>query len=276
MENLDILMICFNNEMYFQHIFPLIHRKIKSVSVNWYVYENNSTDRTLEMLEELDRKLSNFTLISQKTLRYQNKYINIMLARKFLTNWYFQNVMNTNKWVIWLDTNILFNDKSIIALLDSSRRNPDGKMFTSFTDYLHNSSCKYYYDILAYNYGKFFRTTKSPSITWRDICADNFSLNEEGRIDQNLESKILTGFGGLALVCRESLGKINWKLHRCLSVSNLGIPPVIVCEHWSFQEQLRSIGNIYMVKNTGTLWFMDNIFQDMEKIKNIKKKLDSV
>ena len=52
-------------------------------------------------------------------------------------------------------------------------------MFTSFTDYLHNSSCKYYYDILAYNYGKFFRTTKSPSLTWNDICADNFSLNEE-------------------------------------------------------------------------------------------------
>lgn len=276
MEKLDILMICCNNELYFQHIFPILHQRLESLGVNWYVYENNSTDGTVEILEELDRKLSNLTLINQNTLRYQNKYINIMFARKNLTNWYFQNVKTDNKWVIWLDTNILLDDKSITSLLESSQRNPKGKMFTSFTDYLHENNSKYYYDILAYNYGKFFRTSISPTLMWHDICCDNLSLNQDDSIDVNLESKILTGFGGLALVCRESLGKINWKLQRCLSVNNLRIPPVIVCEHWAFQEELRDLGNIYMVKNTGTLWFMDHVFRDSRKMTDIKKKLDFV
>ena len=39
------------------------------------------------------------------------------MLEKYLTNWYFQNVKNNNKWVIWTNTNILLNDKSITSLL---------------------------------------------------------------------------------------------------------------------------------------------------------------
>ena len=49
----DILMICCNNEMYFQHIFPPVHRKIQSFDVHWYIYENNSTDQTLKLFRRV-------------------------------------------------------------------------------------------------------------------------------------------------------------------------------------------------------------------------------
>lgn len=271
MEPLDILMICHNNELYFQHIFPILYKNLESLGVHWYIYENNSTDNTVKILERLDKKLSNMTLITQNTIRYKNKYINITLARTYLTNWYFQNIKQDSKWVIWLDTNIILDNKSILTLLESSRRNPLGKMFTSFTNYIHNNNISYYYDILAYNYGKFFRTSKSPNLTWDDIVLDNFSINQHNSVDTNNESKILTGFGGLALICRESLKKTVWKLNRCNNISNLRIPQAIVCEHWAFQKEL---GCIYMVKNTDTLWFMDSIFQDNTKINEIKKKLE--
>ena len=273
-EKLDILMICRNNEFYFQHIFPKIYKNVNYLEVRWFVYENNSTDKTVNFLKKLDRDLSNFNFISKNSLRYDNKYINIMLARMNLTNWYLENVNSKTEWILWVDTNIIFNDKSIISLLDSKNRNPIGKMFTSFTNYMHQNDTKYYYDILAYNYGKYFRTAKSPNLTWEDIILDNFKFNDSK--SNNLEVKILTGFGGLALVDLDIINKIKWTLHRTPLVTNPRIPAVIVCEHWAFQEKLRKFGDIYMVKNTNTVWLMDKNFQDDTDILKIIKMLDSV
>ena len=198
-----------------------------------------------------------------------------MLARSNLTNWYLENIESKTDWVIWLDTNIILNEKSILALLESSRRNINGKMFTSFTNYLHQYDNIYYYDILAYNYGKFFRTSKSPNLTWDDIVLDNANLNKKNK-SVDLDVKILTGFGGLALVNLEIIKNIKWKLHRSVMATNPNISSLIICEHWNFQEILRNIGEIYMVKNTDTLWVMDKNYQDPKYITEIKKKLDLV
>ena len=273
-ENLDILMICHNNEFYFQHIFPKIYKKLDNSRVRWFIYENNSTDKTVELLKKLEKDLSNLTFISKNSLKYLNKYVNIMLARKNLTNWYLNNIDTKTEWILWLDTNIIINEKSIIALLDSKNRNLNGKMFTSFTNYLHSNKEIYYYDILAYNYGKFFKTNKSPNLTWEDIILDNHKINQNE--SNNLEVKILSGFGGMALVYLDMIKKIEWKLHRTKNVTNTRIPAVIVCEHWSFQENLRDFGDVYMVKDTNTLWLMDKNFQDNSNIFEIKKILDSV
>ena len=60
-EKLDILMICRNNELYFQNIFPKIHKKLDNLEVRWFIYENNSTDKTVSFLKTLIKLFSSIS-----------------------------------------------------------------------------------------------------------------------------------------------------------------------------------------------------------------------
>ena len=261
MLELDILMICRQNEKYFLDVFPKLQQKLKKFNITWYIYENNSQDKTGEILMKLASDHNNIKVLSEKTVQYRNKYVNITLARKELTRWYLEQQHSDSLWVLWLHTNIIFNDQTITELLLSQKNNPSGMMFCSFTTYLDNNinQTEWYYDILAYNYGKFFRTERSPCLTWLDMCHDNIHINDNIDINDinNNEIKIETGFGGLVLLKKDMLVKCLWGIVRPMNVTNKNIPSQIICEHWNFSQQINNYGDIFMVKNANAIWFMD-------------------
>lgn len=274
---LDVLMICRNNSEYFTHIFPTIKKELDYFDVNWYIYENNSSDSTPLILKMLATENPNLHIITEKTVRYQNKYLNIYLAREKLTTWYRENIKN-NRDIIWLDTNIIFNQNTISKLLESRDRNPQACMFTCFTNYYsEDNNMPYYYDILAYNYGKFFRTSKSPNLSYADIVSDNIMLNtnklDKNKLDTSVETCIETGFGGLVLLRSNVFSKVSWKFQKPSSVINLRIPPVILCEHWDFCQQVRKLGDILLIKSATATWFQDSIFKNHDIENKIKKLL---
>lgn len=140
-------------------------------------------------------------------------------------------------------------------------KNTEGVMFSTYTNYfldINNSkniygstnlyNSPYYYDILAYNYGKYFRTTKSPCLTWEDMVIDNHNLNVYSNSDsdinsdininsdsvinkdkEKLEIKVLTCFGGLVLLKPEIVRQISWSFTKPIEVRRMNIYRLLFC-----------------------------------------------
>ena len=259
---LEFLLICKNNENYFKYIFPILLNKIKLFEPKFYIYENNSTDNTKNILQTLSNKNKNIIVKSEDTTIYNNKYKNICIARNKLLDFYRQNSINNNKWVILLDTNIIFNKNSIIELINNSY---NGLMIISNTKYYSDIiyyNNKYYYDLLALDYGKYFKNQI------------NFDNNKENIIN------VKSGFGGLVLIDRNYILNNNWHLNKKLSYNNLGN---IICEHWDFCHNLNLINinnkndsNINLIKNSMSLWFMDEYINDDNKNKIFYKYINKI
>ncbi len=305
----DILMICRNNQDYFTQIFPTLKSRLDLFKVRWFIYENNSQDQTPHILKMLATNNNNVKVILERNSIFQNKYANICLARDRLTKWYLHNIPLDKQinGIFWLDTNIIFTPDTIQELINAMNKNTEGVMFSTYTNYfldINNSkniygstnlyNSPYYYDILAYNYGKYFRTTKSPCLTWEDMVIDNHNLNVYSNSDsvinkeinsnsiinkdkdkEKLEIKVLTCFGGLVLLKPEIVRQISWSFTKPIEVRNEYIPAPILCEHWSFCEKVRKVGSIFIIKKARGIWFMDSIFKKLDSNSIIKKFLEN-
>ena len=185
----------------------------------------------------------------------QNRYQNICNARNKLLNFYKDNNKNkdysNNKWIILLDTNIIFNLQSIKELINNSL---DGTMIISNTKYYsdeENINNKYYYDLLALDYGKNFKKKQV-----------SFDTNPDNII------KVESGFGGLVLIDRDYLINNNWNLIKPNKVNNIFCSNII-CEHWEFCYNLNEKNKkIYLIKNSRSLWFLDKYINNNKKKKN--------
>lgn len=259
--SLDILLLSKNNEKYFKYVFPNLLQELATFDYNFYIYENNSSDATKTILLDLQKKNSKIHIYSEVSANYINRYLNITLARNRLVELYLASNISHHP-VIWLDTNIIFSKKSIDVLLESYHKHPEGKMFGAFT--CHDINLNYYYDILAYNYGKYFRTSMSPVLSF-----DKILLESQDNIDEKLAS-VDTAFGGLVIMSREILVKFKWKFKKPIEVKNLNIRRNIICEHWYFCQLIKTCGKIYIVKDANAFWFGDSVFQDINKFEKLK------
>ena len=116
---LDFLLICKDNEEYFKVIFPKIINKLKIFEPNFYIYENNSKDNTKRLLIEFAKQYDNIFVKSENIKVYDNRFKNICIARNKLLDFYKRNEkkQKLNKWTILFDTNIIFNEKTVIELI---------------------------------------------------------------------------------------------------------------------------------------------------------------
>ena len=247
---LDFLLICKDNEEYFKIIFPKIIDKLKIFEPNFYIYENNSNDKTKELLIEFAKKYKNIFIKSENITVYQNRFKNICIARNKLLEFYKNNNRDKSiEWTILFDTNIIFDEKTIIELINKTKY--DGIMYCANTLYydFYNNNVKYYYDSLALNYGYFFNKNIAPIF---DITK---FLNYD--TDKKL-CNILTGFGGLVLIKKNILLESGgWHLIRPKEVINFNISNNMICEHWDFCKRIKQKGNIYIVENAKPIWYLD-------------------
>ena len=74
-EIIDFLTIVKNGEFYYSKIFPKIYEDLnKHLNVRFFIYENNSTDNTKKILEELSSKYENIIIKSENILLYITKF----------------------------------------------------------------------------------------------------------------------------------------------------------------------------------------------------------
>ena len=257
---LDILLICKNNEFYFKYIFPNLLSKLESLETSFYIYENNSSDKTPQILRKLEENNKNIKIFSEINNQKSNRYYNIIEARNRLVKLYLKKKFKLDTFVLWLDTNIIFSSQTIPNLINIALKTPHGMMFNAFTYYNYENieSDKYYYDILAYNYGKFFKTIHSPNLTFSKMLVESRQSNTNKLLNVD------TAFGGLTLMRTIILQNFTWEFEKPVRVMNPLISNQIICEHWSYCEKVKTLGNIYIVKDSQAIWFLD---KDITKIR---------
>ena len=259
---LDVLMISKNNAYYFQNLFMLVLDKLERFGVNFYIYENNSTDKTGYLLRKLSQQHSNLTVWNESSKVYLNRYVNICQARNRLLDLYQEELKNKKKegteWILLLDTNILFHPELISEMLALPYKYPSGNMFCPFTRYYNerHQTSQYYYDLLALNYGDYFKQPGSDKLEFTHLFPDNPEVGE-----------IQTGFGGLCLIKSDILLNLRWKMLRPQQVKNATISKFILCEHWLWCENIRKTGKIYMYNTQKCIWFMDSVLEDLNQNK---------
>lgn len=256
---LDFLLICKNNEEYLKIIFPKIIEKLKIFDPHFYIYENNSSDNTKKVLLKLANENDNIFIKSENVNVFDNRFKNICIARNKLLEFYKSSTKKSNnqtikKWVVLFDTNIVFDEKTIVELINKIKYN--GVMYcanTRFYDFQSNKA-KYYYDILALNYGYFFQKT----------LGSFFNINKHLNYNKHMElCEVKTGFGGLVLIKRDILLEIGgWHLIKPKEVINFNISPNMICEHWYFCNLINKKGKIYIVEKANSIWYLDKYLLD--------------
>ena len=248
-------MICKNNEFYFTHIFPKIYINLIGFNPTFYIYENNSTDKTIHLLSELQNNYSNIKVFNESTKTYLNRYLNICCARNRLMYFYNKhNKTSDEEYVLMLDTNILFKKSTISNLINQTKLNTNLSMITPFTTYYNskNNTYQYYFDILAYNYGKYFLTKTSPNLTFDMMLNENESNKFKDLVSVD------TCFGGLGLIKKEILSNIVWEFKKPPEVLNKNLNRNIICEHWLFCQKIKKYGNILIHRNSEAVWLVEN------------------
>lgn len=287
---IDFLCITRNNEIYLNYFFEKILIDIRNNLPNssFYFYENNSTDNTKVILNKLTKKYNNIYLKSEnlieetldtENLKKFNGLINreriykIVRSRNNLLEFYKLTRKSNYSWVILFDTNIIFNfKKSILPLLKCINLNK-GIMYASntsagtyvdktwklinknrnnFENICLKNLISYYYDLLALDYGKYY-LKNAQSI---------FNCGKE-------LIKVDSCFGGLVIIKTEYFLKTLWKMDIPSSAKKYNaFKKGFICEHWKYCDDIKKHGEIYIVKNSKSLWVQD---EDLLPYKKNKK-----
>lgn len=270
---MDILLICRNNERYFNTLFPKIINELKDFDYRLFIYENNSIDNTKSLLEKISRIHKNIFIKMENTTIVSNRYINICSARNNMLSFYKLHLNDKYKNLIILDTNILFTKNTILTLFKYKDLIKEGIMFLPFTTYISKNNLdngkinEYYYDLLALNYGDYFITINSDKLTFDELKfklvskykkIENNRISYSNKIITNNVLEIESGSGGLMLLDRDLLLKYGWHLVRSRRIENKRILPKTVCEHWDLCSKLKNHGKIILVRDAKAKWFTDN------------------
>lgn len=265
---IDFLTIVRNGEFYYSRIFPNIYKNIcKNLNARFFIYENNSTDKTKSILNKLSNNHNNiFIKCENLVILPENRINKIILARNNLKEFYLEEFFKNpvkNKYIVLFDTDILFNFEITINRLLNEIKINDYSMLLSYgifaghTELLTstllkksnfnkeeityiNLMLKYYYDTLALDYGEYFKKNTV-----------NYFKNKH-LID------VKTGFGGVALIKKGFYITSKYdNFKRDFNFKNKYIKEDMLCEHWGFSERIKNFGKIYIVRSAECLWYQD-------------------
>lgn len=268
-DTMDFLTIVRNGEFYYNTIFPKIYKNIcKHLNARFFIYENNSTDNTKNILNRLSKQFNNIFVKSENLVNLpKNRIKRIIVARNNLKEFYLDSYFEypeNNPYIILFDTDILFNyEITISRILSEAKKNDNFSMllsygiFAGYTELLTgillkkenfdkeeiiyiNLMLNYYYDTLALNYGEHFKKNTIEYFKSKDII------------------NVKTGFGGLGLIKKGLFLTSRYDdFKKPINFKNKYFKEDMICEHWGFSERIRKFGNIYIVKSAECLWYQD-------------------
>ena len=283
----DFLTIVKDGEFYYKNVFPKIYKDIcNNLNARFFIYENNSEDNTKKILEELESKYNNI-FIKTDTKESKDRISNIIDARNSLSIFYKELTLKNGiggNWLFIFDTDIIFNYKeSILPLLQNKKPNTlmelTYSIYSGYSEKLNNIFRKkelnaeefhflelmliYYYDTFALNWGKYYRKNPLRLLTY-------------------YMNKIETGFGGLGVIKTVYyLTSFYDKSYKKRTFINEYLGKELYCEHWGFGERLNSMGEMYINKNSQSLWYQERDYKRGEFEEYVKffiknKKLNNI
>ena len=284
---IDFLTIVKNGEFYYSNVFPKIYKDICSnINARFFIYENNSTDQTKKLLEKLEQKYNNIFIKTDIINDLPDGRVEkIIIGRNNLSKFYKQTIFNKKQggdYVFLFDTDIIFNyETSILPLLNNINYKKTF-MLASFTIFSGknillnnilnkheksnydikyiNSMLNYYYDLFALNYGELYRKNTLDFF-------DNYTIKS-----------VETCFGGLVLIRKDYYLTTFYDLKKD-NLKKDNLPGI--CEHWSFCDRLKQYGNIFICKDSESLWYQDRDYENNKFKKYViffikNKKLNNI
>lgn len=176
-----------------------------------------------------------------------------------------------NEWCLLIDTDIVFDYENTLKYLFEARdKYKDGVMFCSnchsyakysdedikkFNNYEiidNNFLLSYYYDTFALDYGEYIWSSRINNIL-------------ESKFKENDVYNALTAFGGVVLIKKSVLALSGWSTVCKNAKKYKGYKIYGMSEHYSFCENVKRYGNIYIVKKSIANWMEDDGYINIEK-----------
>jgi len=269
---LDVLLCLRNTESWLRCCFPAVRRNLeRAFAVRWFVYENDSTDRTKQLLRETLLEPPGACPACQprsgdrvylEDVRYEgSRCEKLAQARNALHRLYFADCgEDVPQWCLLVDADIALDaEHTVRPLLTAAAENPDGVMFCANGQTVCDKTAvlatgsrvfegvrgrkymvDYYYDTFALDYGEYY-------------LSDHVNLVLEHRFGGGRVAEFLTAFGGVVLVDRLALGRSRWSASSPRAHASYG-----VCEHYDFCDAVRRFGKLYVVKDSLCAWGEEN------------------
>ena len=216
----------------------IIERAFRNaLNVSWLIVESDSTDRTLEILQELKRERHNFNYDSLGTLRakYPNRTERIALCRnhylKFVQNDFSQEKVD---YVVVADLDHV-NEKLDSTAIGSCWNRTDWDVCCA-------NQTGLYYDIWALRHPLW-----SPNDCWAQArMLQNYGMSRMRAISVSVHARMLripenadwievdSAFGGIAIYQRSALNGAAYL--------GIGIDGTEVCEHVALHKTIKSNG----------------------------------
>jgi hypothetical protein len=251
-----VLMPTRNNAEYWQTTFPSLYKIMQDQwnTVLFFIWENDSTDGTNVLLDQLSSALNNIHVmhdhlpsINALTLRCTARTARLALIRNALMGWAMPFITLTTR-VILLDTNVVFTKQTLVYLEKAIVKdhvkdiNPDAAcnndtISMACADTREAQEPTHYYDTYALQlcnetYAK-ANNTKCLWQTCRKCQGPYDNMNQNNII-------VRSAFGGLAMLLGSSWPGPWWQ-----SLYN-------ECEHVSFCQQLP--GHAVIVPQAKAVW----------------------
>lgn len=270
-ETIHVLGMYRQNEYYLPFLFKRFHEweaYYHDIHFIYYFFENNSTDKTREMLKQFikDRPKSKLLLYNLKK-DYKNEgdgtNFNRISTLSKLRNMLIDKItpLPINEWALFIDSNIYFQDDILHSMFSQAKPSEEGIGMMSaysqqlFIPKLHSNKLKkpailsHYYDtysIIDINHKSFF--PKCPfekcKVCTRPVQNTEVTMNTD-RIKKDLAVvEVQSCFGGFVLIKTNALNhpKVRWST-MCLNLDK----DSSTCEHWAFCDRLRNIMDMKVV-----------------------------
>ena len=259
----SVILLLKNNEFYVKKLNELFDpfEKDSKFKFTYYIYENNSTDKTKESLVEFIKGregrviLENMnnpehfgSVISKERGEFMSKIRNKLKGLHGTL---------TSDYTLLIDSDVIFTKEGFDEML--SQIDEENVMVTPFSvcwKTYQNRKTLHYYDTLAKITDDNISYKENMNTCMFHDCEHclrhrknhNINIDNKHLLKDNV-IKVKCAFAGFCLIKTDIYNKVNWD--------------ETICEHHSFCEKVREFGNILLLKNVKTVT-LDHIEKENE------------
>jgi GT2 family glycosyltransferase len=229
-QNVDVYILVKNNEKYLPHFFQNMINIEKKYDVNlrYYILENDSVDRSLELIKYFLKNRDGLIIYPGNSIRFNdlNRLKRMELLRNTLVN---SNNEKKSEWSLVVDSDVYFEPETIERLFRADPKAKKIGMLCAYGVEFHGEYSKtiqtqnHYYDTYTY-------IDENKALYWPHCIFNNCEKCRD-KIDHKFKRdptgllEVVSAFGGLAIIDTTALknSDVKWA-----AIPNGNI---VMCEH---------------------------------------------
>ena len=230
---INVFMCCRNNEDTLEQTFYLldkIENENKNYSFRYYIYENDSIDKTKTIIINFYKNHKGnclFETLKNKhwgNIKHEDRVFDMSIYRNKMKN--LCKIFNKSEYSIILDTNITFNSSVFQDMINVFKNDKTIHMVTPYG--FVEGKPKLYYDTFALDLDSEFNGNNLKKLRYE--------------MKKNTNVKLKSGFAGFIMIQTQTLKMCSWKHNTTTSEHNL------------FCKEVLKFGNIVCASKIKVKW----------------------